>query len=178
MLAPLLLGVARLAVSVPAPVGTAAPVQLPPFEIAPGVLMPAVSLGHPDDKGSETASAELWLKLGESQRMAPFALSVSVPHIQLRGRGDAGGRGIDTAFDYHNQAQVGAAVKSAIDSGITNRSSIFLTTKISPSDCTEQAALAAVKVDLEQIGVKQVDLVLHHFPCNTEAGSQAVWKGE
>ena len=83
MLAPLLLGMARLAVSVPAPVGTAAPVQitpLPPIEIAPGVLMPAVSLGHPDDKGSETASAELWLKLGGSQPVA-ISLSQSFPRV-------------------------------------------------------------------------------------------------
>jgi diketogulonate reductase-like aldo/keto reductase len=150
MLATLLLSLGRLAVPAPS-ISTAAPVQLPPFEIAPGVLMPAVSLGHPDDEGKETASAELWLKLG--------------------------GTGIDTAFDYRNQGEVGAAVKSVIASGITNRSSIFITTKISPSDCTEAAALKAVKTDLEQIGVAQVDLVLHHFPCKSVAESNAIWKG-
>jgi len=119
--------------------------------LTPGPAAAAASLacqGHPDDKGSETASAELWLRLG--------------------------GRGIDTAFDYHNQAEVGAAVKACVAGGITNRSSIFITTKISPGDCTAAASLAAVKEDLKQIGVPQVDLVLHHFPCKTPAGSKAV----
>eukprot|EP01046_Picozoa_sp_COSAG06_P116819 COSAG06_NODE_63835_length_261_cov_0.641975_1_plen_39_part_10 len=39
MLATLLLSLGRLAVPAPS-ISTAAPVQLPPFEIAPGVLMP------------------------------------------------------------------------------------------------------------------------------------------
>lgn len=127
-----------------------AAVAIPPFEIAPGVMMPAVSLGHPDDEGSESASAELWIKLG--------------------------GIGIDTAFDYHNQDQVGQALKAAASMG-RNRSSIFITTKISPDSCTAAAALAAVKEDLKEMAIDQADLVLHHFPCSTAAGNKAIWIG-
>lgn len=33
-------------------------------EIAPGVFMPYVSLGHPDDNSSTAADVEMWLRLG------------------------------------------------------------------------------------------------------------------
>ena len=57
-----------------------------------------------------------------------------------------GGRGIDTALDYANQPEVGVAIKAAVAAGtVPNRSALFVTTKISPRDCTEVAALAAVK---------------------------------
>ena len=51
-----------------------------------------------------------------------------------------------------NQPEVGAAVKDAIKRGLGNRSSIFVTTKINPSRCTAAAALAAVKVNVQQLG--------------------------
>jgi 2,5-diketo-D-gluconate reductase A len=76
-----------------------------------------------------------------------------------------GGRGIDTAFEYDNQAEVGAAINA---SGVA-RSSIFVTSKIVPSPCTQAAALDAVKVDLQQLGLQQMDLVLHHDPCDSDA---------
>jgi 2,5-diketo-D-gluconate reductase A len=91
-----------------------------------------------------------------------------------------GGRGIDTAYGYQNQPQIGQAIKTSIEKGIANRSSIFLTTKINPQKqggCTQEAALAAVKVDVQQLGVAQVDLVLLHFPCRSAAQNQAVWAG-
>ena len=87
----------------------------------------------------------------------------------------AGGRGIDTAYDYHNQDQVGAAIR---ESGI-DRESIFVTTKISPAICTSENALAAVKRDLKELQLEYVDLVLHHFPCalGGENGNVEIWKG-
>ena len=33
---------------------------LPPVEIAKGVVMPALNLGHTDDGSGDTASVELW----------------------------------------------------------------------------------------------------------------------
>ena len=71
--------------------------------------------------------------------------------------------------------------------GKAKRSDLFITTKISPGDhpwgkrdkrkCTRSDALAAVKEDLKELNLTQVDLLLHHFPCNTEAGTKAVWQG-
>ncbi len=128
---------------------------LPPFTIAPGVEMPAVNLGHPDDSGgkskNEAASAELWLSLG--------------------------GSGIDTAADYGNQDQVAIAIEAAVAKGL-NHSSIFVTTKISPKECSQAAAVAAVQADLRQLKLSTVDLVLHHFPCRSNpAGNAAIWEG-
>lgn len=81
------------------------------------------------------------------------------------------------AYGYKNQPNIGAAIKSAIASGITSRSSIFITTKINPDECTQEAAFAAVKVDVQQLGSLQLDLVLQHFPCRSNEQNQAVWKG-
>lgn len=89
-----------------------------------------------------------------------------------------GGVGIDTAYGYQNQPQVGAAINAAIKTKIVaNRSSVFVTSKINPEHCTEEAALEAVKVDLQQLNVGYIDLVLQHFPCSTASENQAVWRG-
>ena len=72
------------------------------FEIAPGVLLPWISngaVGYPSN-ATETAAEMLWLKNG--------------------------GRGLDTAWSYHNQMQVGAAISRTT----VKRSDIFLTTKV------------------------------------------------
>ena len=132
-------------------------------EIAPGVSMPYASDGVIlDNKTSgEIKGLELWLELG--------------------------GRGIDTAWSYHNQPLVGAAVrreKSAL------RKEVFVTTKI---ECmgTAEAAYEAIKRDLRQLGLPYVDLVLIHAPfmgygepysnCSIgpsgAAARQATWKG-
>ena len=120
-----------------------------PIPIAPGVFMPRISAGHPDDgHRNETAAALAWLA--------------------------AGGRGIDTALSYHNQVQVGEAVRA---SGV-NRSEIFLTTKIggggSPA-CSKAAAAAAIDTDLSQLQMDYVDLLLIHFPCDTLEGTRNAW---
>lgn len=69
-------------------------------EIAPGVFMPYVNLGHPDDNSSTAADVEAWLRLG--------------------------GVGLDTAWNYHNQP----LVATGIERSGRKRESIFITTKI------------------------------------------------
>jgi len=41
---------------------------LPDVEIAPGIMMPAISLGHPDDNGTMFNSTLDWLSLGGRSR--------------------------------------------------------------------------------------------------------------
>ena len=107
----------------------------PTIEISDGVYMPYVSLGHPDDGNvTEKQSLELWLKLG--------------------------GVGVDTAYDYMNQNQVGAAIAA---SGRA-RDSIFVTTKI-PNPVGRAKALAYVKEDLKEMNLDFADLILIHSPC-------------
>ena len=105
------------------------------------VVMPRISLGHPDgDKLNETAALELWLSK------------------------TVGGVGIDTAYDYNNQQQIRAALAA---SGRA-RESVFLTTKI-PGCVGYDAALKYIRDDLEQLGMDYVDLVLIHFPLITRS---------
>jgi len=108
-----------------------AAVSIPTKEIAPGVQMPVISIG---DGGQETSKGKAitsaWLSLG--------------------------GRGIDTAYVYGNQKDVGQAIK---ESGV-KREDIFLTTKIRGCDNAE----SSIKTDLQQLGVDYVDLMLIHFP--------------
>ena len=124
----------------------------PTIEIAPGVLMPMVSLGHPDDGSQELDSAALWLKLAG----APV--------------------GIDTAADYHNQDQVGRAMR---ESG-RPRGDVFVTTKIGcprTGNSTAAIALAAVRQDLKDLQLPRADLVLLHFPCSDSKGTVAAYQG-
>jgi len=122
--------------------------DIPSFEIAPNVVMPGINAGHPDDNSTETNAALDWLK--------------------------SGGRGIDTAYDYHNQDQVGEAIRQ---SGIA-RENLFITTKISPLVIrTAENALNAVKTDLKELKLDYVDLVLHHFPFENEKDNVEIWKG-
>ena len=125
---------------------------VPTREIAPGVEMPAISLGHPDDGSPTIVAASDWFNLG--------------------------GRGIDTAYSYHNQDQIGAAIRAYIAKG-GKRNDIFVTTKINPArygDCSEQSAKFSIIEDLKELGLPSVDLMLLALPCPDKDGNQAVWK--
>lgn len=69
-----------------------------------------------------------------------------------------GGRLIDTAYMYHNEAAVGRAVRN---SGVP-RDEIFVTTKIYPTqfDDPEQA----IEEALEKLDIGYIDLMLLHHP--------------
>lgn len=71
---------------------------------------------------------------------------------------DAGGRLIDTAYMYHNEAAVGRAVR---DSGVP-REEIFVITKIYPSQFGE--AEAAIELALETLDIGYIDMMLLHHP--------------
>eukprot|EP00945_MAST-04E_sp_MAST-4E-sp1_P000875 g875.t1 len=111
----------------------------PTVEIADGIYMPMVNLGHPDGNNTinETASLELWLS------------------------DQVNGSGIDTALDYQNQEQVGKAMRASGRS----RSSMFLLTKI-PNVLSREDTLKYIKTDIAQLG-ETPDLVLIHSPCYT-----------
>ncbi|MDO4281347.1 MAG: aldo/keto reductase [Peptococcaceae bacterium] len=71
---------------------------------------------------------------------------------------DAGGRLIDTAYMYHNEAAVGRAVR---DSDVP-REDIFVTTKLYPSQFDD--AEAAIDAALETMDIGYIDLMLLHHP--------------
>eukprot|EP01048_Picozoa_sp_COSAG05_P002723 COSAG05_NODE_117_length_17936_cov_137.220945_2_plen_314_part_00 len=130
--------------------------------IAAGVLMPKVNLG---------------------------TCCGSQPKVGLRPWIEAGGRGIDTAYDYGKLVPGGResdirAVLETHPKGLS-RPDFFITTKIpagygiAPASCTggPAEALKQVKDNLQQLGVDRVDLVLLHHPCKTDKDNLGLWRG-
>lgn len=104
----------------------------------------------------------------------------------------AGGVGIDTAFDYHDQIDIRTVLAKHPE---IKREDLFITTKIpagfgNSTDCAPDpdVTMRYVKEDLAELGVDYVDLVLLHMPCqppgsNTGpssdpvASNNALWEG-
>lgn len=116
----------------------------------------------------------------------------SDPSVGLGPFLDAGGVGVDTAFDYHDQRNISAVFASKK----TDRGEVFLTTKIpagfgNSTDCDPdpEVSVRYVTQNLKELGVKQVDLVLLHAPCekmnerqpgtvkDPVASDNALWRG-
>ena len=83
-------------------------------------------------------------------------------------------------FDHAGDAVRGLGATAAIAKGTVKREDLFITTKISPKQCTREAALAAVQEDIKELGGLTPDLVLHHFPCERHHASGSnvkLWQG-
>lgn len=93
----------------------------------------------------------------------------------------AGGTGIDTAFDYTDQVDIGKILKAES----IPRESIFITSKIPAglgnlSDCKADPSipLRYAQENLRELGVDYLDLLLLHAPCFLRSASNAaLWKG-
>lgn len=115
----------------------------PTVTIAPGVEMPSLSLGTCCGSKPSVGLAD-WLK--------------------------AGGVGIDSAWNYHTQEDIGKILK---DEGVS-RESVFITSKLpggdshNASDCHEDPSLVVwyAQENLRQLGVDYMDLLLLHRPCD------------
>eukprot|EP00419_Tripos_fusus_P051983 CAMPEP_0172814530 /NCGR_PEP_ID=MMETSP1075-20121228/11281_1 /TAXON_ID=2916 /ORGANISM="Ceratium fusus, Strain PA161109" /LENGTH=284 /DNA_ID=CAMNT_0013654329 /DNA_START=93 /DNA_END=943 /DNA_ORIENTATION=+ len=111
----------------------------------------------------------------------------SHPSVGLAPWLKAGGTGIDTAFDYHDQKVIGQIIKKEK----IPRESLFITTKIpaglgNSTDCNPDPAIAIryAKENLAELGVNYVDLLLLHAPCghrhpvpDSTAANAALWQG-
>jgi 2,5-diketo-D-gluconate reductase A len=82
----------------------------------------------------------------------------------------AGYRHIDTATMYGNEAEVGQAMR---DSGL-DRTEVFLTTKIRPSDAGKEAAV--LRASLRALGTDYVDLWLVHWPPPHASTTRQLWQ--
>ena len=71
---------------------------------------------------------------------------------------DNGGRLIDTAYMYHNEDAVGAAIRASD----VPREEIFVTTKLYPNQYGDAAN--AIDDALEKMGLEYIDLMLLHHP--------------
>lgn len=120
------------------------------FTLANGVEIPKLGLGT-------------WLiSAGDAQQAVKAAL-------------DMGYRHIDTAQDYGNEAEVGAAVRA---SGLA-REQIFVTTKLKAAYKTYQEAVDAIEGSLQETGLEYIDLMLIHSPqpWNVFGGSDRFFTG-
>jgi len=80
-----------------------------------------------------------------------------------------GYRHVDTATMYANERDVGRAIR---ESGL-DRSEVFITTKIRPSDAGR--ARSVLSQSLDALGTDYLDLWLVHWPPSARGGSRQLW---
>ncbi len=73
---------------------------------------------------------------------------------------EMGYRHIDTATAYDNEEIVGEAIKESN----LKREDLFITTKLSTKDMTDENTVRAFNTSLEKLGLDYVDLYLTHWP--------------
>lgn len=73
-----------------------------------------------------------------------------------------GGRLIDTAYMYHNEAAVGEGVRQAMEEYGIPREEIFVITKIYPSQFSEPEE--AIELALQTLDIGYIDMMLPHHP--------------
>lgn len=109
--------------------------DIPLMKLNNGVSLPQIALGT------------VFRSDAEAEDAVKAAFSVGMMHI-------------DTAYNYHIQQGVGAAVKGL------ERSSFFVTTKVPTNHATTtyDDVTRYMQADLEQLGLDHVDLMLLHYP--------------
>jgi len=115
-----------------------------PFVTLPGGRMPQVGFGT-------------WQLRGNEGRAAVTAALA------------AGYRHIDTATMYKNEQEIGDALAA---SGV-DRSDVFLTTKIRPSELGQERAV--LRRSLRSLGTDYLDLWLVHWPSSRPAERRQLW---
>jgi 2,5-diketo-D-gluconate reductase A len=97
----------------------------------------------------------------------------------------AGGIGIDTAYDYHDQRDIARIINGP---SAPPRSSIFITTKIpagfgNATDCDADPDIPVryIRENLKELNTDYADLALIHSPCHfvkdPVAANNALWRG-
>lgn len=115
--------------------------------IAPGVVMPKVSIGT-------------WVSGSTSKKEDPKEIVSNWLSL--------GFRGIDTALVYFDQKDVAEAISEA---GLA-REDVFITSKI--PDCS--AAASSVDYDLKKLNTSYIDLLLIHSPIGLPGSCAKTWQ--
>lgn len=123
-------------------VSLAAAVDIPTFKLLNGRQMPVFGLGT-------------WQALGDDVYHAvKDALHLGYRHF-------------DTAWIYGNHKEIGRALKEVFDEGRIKRDEVFITTKVWETQYERNNTKAFVKESLRDLNIDYIDLVLIHFPNET-----------
>lgn len=89
----------------------------------------------------------------------------------------AGYRMIDSAEAYGNEAEVGQALRAAIDEGVLRREDVFLATKASDeAHMGYEGVKELVRQQLERLQVTYIDLYFLHSPLGDKKKQQDTWR--
>lgn len=88
----------------------------------------------------------------------PVAAEVTRQAIQ------AGYRHLDCACDYGNEKEVGQGIQQAISEGLCTRDDLWVTSKLWNTYHAPEHVRPACEKSLSDLGLKQLDLYLIHFP--------------
>jgi len=79
-----------------------------------------------------------------------------------------GYRGIDTAYAYLNEQQVGFGIQNALNDKLVKREDVFVSTKIWMHQYRPEQVHRAVNASLDKLQLDYVDLILFHWPVALE----------
>ncbi|XP_069911070.1 aldo-keto reductase family 1 member C1 [Oryctolagus cuniculus] len=91
---------------------------------------------------------------------------------------DAGYRHFDSASVYHNEEEIGQAIRSKIAEGIVERKDIFYTSKLWCTSHRPELVQQSLEESLRKVQLDYVDLYIIHFPMALKPSKELIPKDE